>query len=163
MLDPFEPSYLTLRLNDRAPGIAQIGRVTSLSYSQAGASAAWIGVEVNLYAEDDLTTPLTERGFSAYRRELVADNNTAVDATSGAIVLVRSFDVVQNADGSPRLSPHPTEEDQAVFAERCRQHPDQLELQGNAFEKMRDKLLPMTLGQLMLYHLQQANLMGRFA
>lgn len=117
--------------------------------NEAGECCAHIGVLVTLYAADDAAAegfgrPLTGPGFSSYAAELVADNNTLVDAQTGAIQAIRQG------------------ENDASWRAKIDAFPQPTMLQGDFFEYLRENQ-PVRIGDMIRQHIQQADAMGRFA
>jgi hypothetical protein len=112
-----------------------------------GESRVGVTVQVNLYAADGdgYGSQLTGNGFTPYMVELVADNQTIVDASNGAILAINT-DYKSKADWEAAAN----EYEQAVM------------FQGDFFELLRDNTA-IEIGDLIRQHIAQADAMGKFA
>lgn len=128
--------------------IKQKAKFVSLLHQQteAGESLVIVTVRVALFAADgDGFGPALEGpGFSAYEVQLRADNQTVVDAQTGAILAIRLGE--PEADWQNKLASY----EQPVM------------LQGDFFEYLRENQ-PIKIGEMIRQHITQADAMGRFA
>lgn len=128
--------------------IRQRARFVELRHAQteSGECRATIIVVVSMYAADgeQYGPRLTGAGFSDYMVELVAANDTLVDAVTGHILAIRTSQSA--ADWQAELDSHA----QATM------------LQGDFFELLRENQ-PILIGDMIRQHIQQADDMGRFA
>ncbi len=128
--------------------IRQKARFVSLVHHQyeSGESLAHIAVEVRLYAADgDGFGPVLDGpGFAPYRVELAADNQTVVDAQTGAILAIRQGEA------------------EADWQEKLTGYAQPVMLQGDFFEYLRENV-DVRIGDMIRLHIAQADAMGRFA
>lgn len=126
--------------------IKQKAKFISLYHSQNETdSFATITVTVSLYSADNgvYGAELTGAGFSSYNVVLIADNNTIVNAQTGAILLIRSY------------------ESNEVWKATAEQFTENVMFQGDFFEMLRDTQ-SINIGDLIKQHITQANEMGKF-
>ena len=113
----------------------------------SGEARVGVNVLVNLYAADGeaFGEKLTGNGFQSYMVELVADNQTIVDASSGAILAINTG-YKSKADWEAQAQAY---EQPVMF-------------QGDFFELIRDNQ-SVEIGGMIRQHIAQADAMGKFA
>lgn len=137
---------IILPVADKIAGILkQQARFVSLFHHQndQGECSAKIVVLVTLHQADG--TPLAGEQFPARIMELKAENDTLVAAATGQVLAIRQGE--NDAAWQARI----TELSQGV---------DTM-LQGDYFEYLRENE-PVRIGDLIRYHIQQADALGRF-
>jgi len=144
------PGLIELAVSDRIQDdtiIKQKVRFVSLLHSQdqSGVCVALIRVLVFPFsaAAGDFGAPLTGPYARAYETELVADNQTLVDAATGEIVAIRYLLTAEQWQDM-------------LASER------QTMLQGDFFHYLRENA-DVRIGDMIRQHIAQANAMGRFA
>lgn len=144
------PTIIELPVADRVAGdtlIRQKARFVSLLHTQspAGECRAVITVLVSLYAADGpgFGPALQGLGFQNYTVELVAANDTLVDAETGQILAMHQG------------------QDAETWQALCNGYTRPVMLQGDWFEAIRETQ-PVLIGEMIRQHIQQADAMGRF-
>ena len=145
-LSTFAHSFIEIPVSDRTPGVKQKARWLNMTPSQdpdTGEVSIKAWVLVNPYAADDTApdgygAPLRGNGIDPYKVVLIADNNTAVDATTGEVLFVRS---TENHD---------------EWQAKLQDDPRQLLLQGDFFELL-IAYSPIAIGELLENFMRQAD------
>jgi hypothetical protein len=142
MLSQFTHSFIEIEVSDRAPGIKQKARWRSMTPSQddAGQVSILVTVEVRLYEDvaGAYGPELTGNGLHPYQVTLVANNDTAVDPTTGEVLIVRQLQTP------------------AEWLAQLEADPRQLMLQGDFFEVL-IAYSPIAIGELLENFMRQAD------
>lgn len=114
-----------------------------------GTARVGVSILVELYAASGAGygEKLSGNGFNPYYDELVADNDTIVDAQTGDILAI-------NINGFG----HKSQDDWTKQANEFKQN---VMFQGDFFEVLRDTQ-PVEIGALIRQHITQADAMGKF-
>lgn len=153
MLITYISQPIIVRVADRMQGTQAIAgqevRFVRLEHEEFGrfAPRVVITLHVTLYSLDtngNFLAPLTDDRVGAYSSQLAADNNTVVDATTGAILATRL----------PGTSAEQWDATLAAF-------PGDYMYQGTFFLKMRDHQ-SVVIGDMIRLHIVQADAMGKF-
>lgn len=115
-----------------------------------GIATVVVTVTIRSYSNDKgiIGVPLNYQGVPDRQVDIVADNNCIVDATTGAILLIKQI------GNSPRV--------QADFEAAAAKFTQNVMYQGDFFLMIRDKM-PITIGDLLKQHILQAEAMGRLS
>ncbi len=148
---PFTRTLIEVPVADRRIGdtlIKQKFRFTTLTHEQNldGVCRVAINGVVTMYASEggEYGPALTAAGFTARPVTMAADNQTLVDAATGAILAIQQ------------------DESAAEWAARINSFPQDTMLQGDFFEYLREHA-DVRIGDLIRQHIAQADALGRFA
>ena len=151
-LQAYPRTPITLPVADRRVAdtlVRQQAMFLQLTHTQAedGQCRATVTVRVDLYAAagDGYGQRLMGNGFSSYTVQLVAANDTLVDAQTGAILAIQ-LPGQSGADWQAHLDSF----SQATM------------LQGDFFEYLRENQ-PIKIGDMIRQYIQQADAAGKFA
>lgn len=93
---PIPRTFLDVDVTDRTAGVKQRARWLSMRAQQnplTGEVSVQLQVQVSQYQADEAGNygePLTGKGIQAYTVPLIADNNSAVDPQTGAVLYMRT-------------------------------------------------------------------------
>lgn len=152
-LVPFQTEQITLDVQDRVYAgttIKQKATFTRLAHTQsANTSNVAIDVRVSMYADDRgaYGPELSGPGFQPYNRQLGADNDTLVNAQTGAILQVRKTGAGRESDD--------------IWMAVAELHPEAVMFQADFFLMLRDTQ-PIKIGDMIRQHITQADALGRF-
>jgi len=147
----YQRNLIEIDLADRVISgtiLKQKATFMSLLHNQnttTGESSAKITVKVSLYAAAGTAygVRLNGNGISDYTVDLLANNNTVVDATDGTILAIRGDE---------------SEDDWSALLDAYTQP---VMLQGHFFEYLRENA-QVQIGAMIRQHIAQADAMGRF-
>ena len=155
---PYSPTPIELPVSSRVVGdtiFRQKARFMDLTHTQSpeGTCRVVVRVLVSLYAAqgEGFGPMLSGLGVSPYIMELVADNNTLVEATTG--------DILTGEGGKLYIRGKVSEQEWEAASTSS---PTPLMYQGDFFEYLRENS-PINISALIRQHINQADQMGKFS